>query len=205
MNQRPKTQAEINEYRRRSMIDGTLRSLSEKGVTGTTVRSISGGKAGSRGLIGHYYRSKEDLMAAAFVDLMQTITVAVNRVQARCGNDPVKRLKALPRAMFSTEVFTDLNRGAFLTFWHEIRFNPTVRKANEDIYRDYFKAVKDLFNEAAQQLDVELDTGSAALGLIAMVDGMWLELSIDDKIITRQKAVKLCHHYIEQQLSPIVC
>jgi len=201
MNKRPTKQAEINEYRRRSMIDGALRSLSEKGVSGTTVRSICGGEAGSRGLIAHYFPSKEDLIAAAFVDLMQSITAVVRRVQARHRDNHIESLKALPRAMFSAEVFTEINRGAFLTFWHEIRFNPAVREANRSIYKDYFIEVKELFCLAAEQSGSNLDADSAALGLIAMIDGLWLELSIDEKIITRKKAMNLCTNYIEQQLA----
>lgn len=200
MGQRPAKQAEINEYRRRSMIDGTLRSLSEKGVAGTTVRSICGGEAGSRGLIAHYYASKEDLIAAAFVDLMQTITTAVRQAQSRCGNDKIRQLKTLPRVMFSADVFTEINRGAFLTFWHEIRFNTAVREANKHTYRDYSRDVTALFEEAARQTGVDIDASSAALGLTAMVDGLWLELSINERAISRKKAVALCCNYIDQQL-----
>lgn len=200
MTQRPNKQADINEYRRRSMIDAALLSLAENGVAGTTVRSICGGNAGSRGLIAHYYESKEDLIAAAFLDLMQTITVAVRRAQQRSGDDPVSRLKAVPKTLFSTRIFTEVNRGAFLTFWHEIRFNPTVRKSNRTIYRDYFKEVDGLFEQAAGILNVSIDAACAAYGLIAMIDGLWLELSIYNKGLSRRKAIDLCCNYIDQQL-----
>ena len=132
---------------------------------------------------------------------ISAITAAVRRTQDRCRNDQVERLKALPRAMFSTEVFTEINRGAFLTFWHEIRFNPAVRAANREIYKDYYAEVKQIFCLAAKQAGSDLDADSASLGLIAMIDGLWLELSIDDNIITRKKAVKLCTGFIDQQLS----
>lgn len=200
MVQRPRTQIEINAYRRRSMIEGTLRSLAENGIAGTTVRSICGGEAGSRGLIAHYYSSKEELLAAAFVDLMQTINDTVQRAQARCGDDPVKRLNALPKAMFSTEVFTELNRGAFLTFWHEVRFNEAVRKSNQLSYRDYIAEVSELFERSAAQQQVQIDPDAAALGLVAMIDGLWLEMSIDNRVTSRRKAVKLCCDYISMQL-----
>ena len=199
MSQRPNKQAEINEYRRRSMIDGALRSLAENGVAGTTVRSICGGNAGSRGLIAHYYENKENLIAAAFLDLMQTITESVRRSQQRCDDNPVSQLKAVPRTLFSPKIFTEINRGAFLTFWHEIRFNPTVRRTNSDIYRDYLKEMDGLFEQASKDLNVPIDAACAALGLIAMIDGLWLELSINNKGFSRKKAIDLCCSYIDQQ------
>ena len=49
---RPRTHAEINEYRRRTLIEGALRSLAERGVAGTTVATISKEAGASRGLLG---------------------------------------------------------------------------------------------------------------------------------------------------------
>lgn len=182
------------------MIDGTLRSLSEKGVSGTTIRSICGGASGSRGLIAHYFESKDELLAAAFRHLLNEITEAVRRAQQRVGDDAIEALKALPRTTFSRNVFTSRNSGAFLTLWHEVRFNPSIRRANRDFFQIYMTNVQDLFKEAATQAGAKIDIPSAAFGLIAMIDGLWLEISIDDKACSRKEAVELCCKYIDQQL-----
>lgn len=200
MTRRPRTQPEINEFRRRAMIDGTLRSLSEKGVSGTTIRSICGGASGSRGLIAHYFENKNELLAAAFRDLLGEITESVRRAQERTAGDAVESLKALPRTLFSRDVFTARNKGAFLTLWHEIRFNPSIRRANRDFFKTYMTAVETLFADAAKQQGVKIDLSNAALGLIAMIDGLWLEISIDTQTCSRQEAVDLCCKYIDQQL-----
>jgi len=89
--------------------------------------------------------------------------------------------------MFSPKVFTEINRGAILAFWHEIRFNQAVRKANRDMYRNYFKEVEQVFAQASKTLDIDIDTSSAAHGLIAIIDGLWLKLSIDDREISRKR------------------
>lgn len=197
---RPHTQIEINEYRRQLLIEGTISSMAERGVAGTTVRSISAGAGSSRGLIGHYYASKEELVAEAFRHLFTTVTRQVKEVQARLGGTALDRLRALPTAVFSPAVFTDRNRYAFLAFWHEIRFNPAVRKVNQELYADYARRTQGLFAEAAAESQVSIDHRSAATGLVALIDGLWLELSIDDRVVSRGKAVRLCQRYIDQQL-----
>lgn len=200
MEQRPNNQVEINEFRRRAMIGGTLKSLSERGVSGTTIRSICGGASGSRGLIAHYYASKDELLAAAFHELLSEIKGHVFRAIGKVGDDAVERLKELPRETFSRRVFTEINSGAFLALWHEMRFNPLVRKADRDFYQDYLIQTKGLFAEAGKQVGVTIDVDKAAPGLIAMIDGLWLELSIDAKTASKKQAIELCCEFIDQQL-----
>ena len=199
---RPRTQAEINEYRRQLLIEGTIKSMAERGVAGTTVRSICADAGNSRGLIGHYYANKEDLVAEAFRHLFSMISRHVMEAQARAGGSAIERLRAIPKAVFSPPVFTDMHRAAFLAFWHEIRFNPAVRAINAELYRDYAKRTRALFAEAAAECGVDIDHHGAASGLVALVDGMWLELSIDEKMVARGKAIELCLRYIDQQLFP---
>lgn len=197
--ERPRTQAEINEYRRQLLIEGTIKSMAERGVAGTTVRSICADAGNSRGLIGHYYANKEELVAEAFRHLFSAVTRHVMDVQARAGERAVDRLRAIPKAVFSLPVFTETNRAAFLAFWHEIRFNPAVRAINAELYRDYTKRTRVLFAQAAEECGVDIDHHGAASGLVALIDGMWLELSIDEKMVSRGKAVELCIRYIDQQ------
>jgi TetR/AcrR family transcriptional regulator, transcriptional repressor of bet genes len=196
---RPHTQPEINEYRRQLLVEGTIKSMAERGVGGTTVRSICADAGSSRGLIGHYYASKEELVAEAFRQLFTSVSRSLEG-QVRVGGSAGDRLRAIPRLVFSPPVFTEFNRHAFLAFWHEIRFNPAVREANRELYLDYTRRTQALFGQAAVECKVEIDHRSAAIGLIALIDGLWLELTIDDKAVSVAKAIDLCLHYIDHQL-----
>lgn len=198
--QRPVTQPEINEFRRSRLMEATIALLAEKGVAGATVRAITAAAGTSHGLIGHYYASKEELLAAALDHLFTSVATEVARQVARAGDDPLVRLKAMPRAMFSSQVFTETGSAAFLALWHEIRFNAAVREANRQLYVGYRNRSVGYFRDAAARLGIEIDAESAATGLIAMIDGLWLELSIGAGSTTRQKAVAICHGYIDRQL-----
>jgi TetR/AcrR family transcriptional regulator, transcriptional repressor of bet genes len=198
--ERPRTHPEINEYRRNALIEGTIRSLAEHGVAGTTVRSICAEADSSRGLMSHYFESKEHLLEIAFRYLYDTAANYVAKCQAAVGDDPEKQLRALPMAVFSPKVNTPLIRNAFITFWHEIRFNPLVREANSESYRAYQDRTETLFAAAAKQHGITIDARQASIGLITMIDGHWLVLSTYERMTSRDRAIKCCQNYIDLQL-----
>ena len=196
--ERPATQAQINAFRRRRLMESTIRLMAEKGVSGATVRAITADAGVSHGLIGHYYPTKDDLLVASLEHLFSGVAEDVRHQVDAAGPDPLARLKALPVALFSPKVFTEQNRAAFLALWHEIRFNDAVREANRDFYAGYRQRVRTLF-QAVTGTDAEVD--AAVTGLIALSDGLWLEISIGAGQADSEKAVSLCHAFIEQQIS----
>jgi TetR/AcrR family transcriptional repressor of bet genes len=197
---RPATQVEINEFRRLRLMESTIHLMAEKGVSGATVRAITTDAGVSHGLIGHYYPSKDDLLVASLKHLFSGVTEDVRRHIDAAGPDPMARLKALPEALFSEGVFTARNRAAFLALWHEIRFNEAVREANRHLYVGYHQRVRALF-QAVTPLGSDLD--DAVTGLIALSDGLWLEMSIGAGEGDQQKAIRLCHAFIDQQLQKL--
>ncbi len=198
--QRPRTQPEINEYRRRLLMEATIDMLAKKGVAGATVRAITAAAGTSHGLIGHYYANKDELLVAALQHLFGRIVDDTAKAIEAAGDDMVARLYAWPRAMFSTSVFTPTNRAAFLALWHEIRFNPAVRDANRELYRGYRERAEKRFARAAAQLGRDIDASRATLGLVALIDGLWLDLSLEVGAVDRKGAIQICHDFIDERL-----
>ena len=197
---RPRTHAEINEYRRKSFVEGALLSLAQNGVSGTTVATICKAAGSSRGLLGHYFASKDEVMVAALEHLFGKIADAVKISLERIDRTEIERLMALPEVLFDPSIFSELNRTAFLALWHETRFNMQVRKSNRRLYSDYVDRMEQLFRAAAVEAEVELDARRAALGLIALSDGLWLGLSIHDNVTTNEQAIQICQSYISKEL-----
>lgn len=195
---RPATQAEINEFRRMRLMESTIRLMAEKGVGGATVRAITADAGVSHGLIGHYYPTKDDLLVASLQHLFLGVADDVRSQIDAAGPDPLARLRALPEGLFSASVFTPQNRAAFLALWHEIRFNDAVRDANRDFYSGYRQRVRALFQAVAGP---NADVDQAVSGLIALSDGLWLEISIGAGEADPDKAVALCQAFIDQQLA----
>jgi len=175
--------------------------MAEFGVAGTTLKTICDAAGVSRGLTGHYFASKESLVAEAFKHLFNSLTEQVQKEAAKMGPmSKADRLRAMPAILFSDKVFTSRHRGAFLSFWHEVRFNPLVKKANRELYSDYVKRVESYFEDAARETGAKIDARNAALGLIALMDGLWLGLSIHDQVLSRKQATSLCQLFIDDIL-----
>lgn len=198
--ERPRTHAEINDFRRRALLEGTIRSFAEHGVAGTTNRTICQAAGTSSGLIQHYFETKEKLVAAAFSHLFTRLADAVGDAVAAAGPRAVDRLRAMPRVILSPEIATDETKNAFLTFWHEIRFNPLVRAENKEFYRDYTRRTEMLFADAADELGREIDIAQSAHGLICLLDGLWLNLTMEKPVLSAEEAETICQRYIDGEL-----
>ena len=196
---RPRTHPEINEYRRRTLIEGALRSLAEHGVSGTTVSTISRAAGASRGLLGHYFANKDDVMVAALDHLFGRIAATV-RMAVEATDGPTDKLLAVPASLFSAATFTELNRTALLALWHETRFNDKVRAANRRLYRDYIIRMDLMIRAAAAEQGLEIESRQTALTFIALSDGLWLGLSIHDNVLTGEQAVVICQDQIKRAL-----
>ncbi|GAB5467153.1 MAG: TetR family transcriptional regulator C-terminal domain-containing protein [Rhodospirillales bacterium] len=197
---RPRTQVEINRFRRLALMEGTIESMASHGVAATTVQTITSAAGVSRGLIGHYFDNKEALIAEAFRHLFQEVGVILTaELGRRCGDDAAAQLAAFPEILFSPAVFTPRNRNAFLSFWHEVRFNDLVRRANRELYRDYIDRMTQIVAAAAAAQGLEIDARETALGFIALTDGLWLGLSIHDRLITAAQATDLCRSYLRDR------
>lgn len=198
--ERPRTLPEINEFRRKALIEGCIESMAEYGIGGTTVKTICEAAGASRGLISHYFDSKDDLVAAALKHLYARVAENVALALEASGSSAVDKLHALPGAIFTPPVFNEQNLTAFLGFWHEVRFNDAVRVVNSGLYDAYIQRIENLFADAAVELGKEIDARQAALGIIVLCDGLWLSMSIHDKIASPEEAIEIGCRYIDREL-----
>ena len=139
-------------------------------------------------------------MVAALEYLFGQISLMVKESLDKFDGTAVEKLHQMPSVLFTAPVFTQLNRTAFLALWHETRFNDQVRVANRQLYRNYILRVERMFTAAARELGLKIDARRAALGLIAVSDGLWLGLSIHDDVITGEQAIEICQNYIAREL-----
>ncbi len=198
---RPRTQPEINAFRRSCLIKGTVVSLAERGTAGTSIRTIAAAADVSHGLARHYFETKDDLMAAAYRYLCDLISQSIRSAEETTGGAAIDRLKATPRAVLSPPLFDNVHRLAFLEFWHEIRHNATIAVIHRELYARYRRRIARLFRQAAAETGATVNGRMAAIGLLALLDGLWLELALDDNGYSHADALKLCEIYIDQQLA----
>ena len=165
---------ESADARRADLIEATAAVLAEQGLAGTNVRAICAKAGVSPGLLRHYFGGIDDLVAATYQatsDRMDAIFMAA--VEA-AGDDPRARLAAYLTASFRPPVTDPELLGAWTAFWALARSDARMADIHAASYAGYRARLGELLSACGAP-----DAERLAIMLTAMVDGLWLELSLD--------------------------
>lgn len=193
---RPPTQPEINRFRRASLIRAAIEVVAREGFENATIAKICTAAGVSSGLAAHYFENKDDLLAQAFSRLLDDVGEATAEASHKVGK-PADKLKAIFSTIFSNAVYSPTARSAYLAFWAASLTNPVLLKINKSAYLRFHASVEALFERAAQEQEIKIDARSAAIGVIGLSDGLWLDLAIGVDGFTREDAVRACLDFID--------
>ena len=179
--------------RRQALIDATLRCLSDRGVEQTSVRRISEQAGVSVGLVNHYYRSKDELVADAYAQVADNLLAALTAEVARSGGTARQRLSAFFRASFSAVVLDpDLLR-VWLSFWGMAYRSGAIAQVHDRTYGEYLDVLEQMLADLAREQGLHgLDTRLVAVGIAGLLDGLWVEWCLNTRTFTPEQGVLLC-------------
>jgi TetR/AcrR family transcriptional repressor of bet genes len=198
MRERPETQPEINKFRRETLIQATIQMVAKHGIENTTFVKISEAAGVSRGLPGHYFRDKEDLLCQAYQHLLDLHVAHTTGAAEAAKGDASEGLKAFARACLPSDTSTRHYRTAYLAFWTLSMGNKKMVKITNDSYRVLYESVASLFRDAAEENGIKLDPHEETVALVGMIDGLWLDISIGASGITPKDAVDTISKHIDR-------
>lgn len=79
-----------------------------------------------------------------------------------------------------------------------VRTTPELDALNRDLYRGYRAVITRLMTEAARSRGVTLDAHRATVGLTALIDGLWLEWTLDAEAFSPAEAEAVCQDYLDR-------
>ncbi|MEZ5776807.1 MAG: TetR family transcriptional regulator C-terminal domain-containing protein [Paracoccaceae bacterium] len=164
--------------RQTALISAALDLMAEDGPQAATVRAISGAAGLSQGMIRHHFRTKEELMNAAYKAHMDA-QIAAAENSAIPVTDPARtRLQRLISASLTPPVCDPRAISLWAGFIHMIRRDPAMRATHEAGYlrfRDRLQGlIAALLREAGRDPD-EAEARRLAIACNAVLDGLWLE------------------------------
>ncbi|HEY0596386.1 TetR/AcrR family transcriptional regulator [Sphingopyxis sp.] len=165
---------ESADARRADLIDATAACLAEHGLAGTNVRAICAKAGVSPGLLRHYFGGIDDLVAATYEATSDRMDAIFAAAVDGAGTDPRARLSAYLTASFRPPVTDPELLGAWTAFWALARSDARMADIHAASYAGYRARLGELL-VACGATDAE----RLAIMLTAMVDGLWLELSLD--------------------------
>lgn len=177
---------ESADARRGDLIDATAACLAEVGMAGTNVRAICARAGVSPGLLRHYFAGIDDLVAATYEATSDRMDAIFADAVAGAGTEPHAQLLAYLTASFRPPVTDPELLGAWTAFWALARSNARMANIHADSYAGYRARLGELLTACGAA-----DAERLAIILTAMVDGLWLELSLDAESFGAEAAVAM--------------
>jgi len=177
---------ESADARRAALIEAAAACLAEQGLAGTTVRAICARAGVSPGLLRHYFSGINDLIAATYRATSDRMDAIFADAVERAGADPRARLSAYLTASFRPPVTDPALLGAWTAFWARARSDARMAGIHAESYAGYRERLCELLAACGAT-----DAGRLAILLTAMVDGLWLELSLDPESFGAEAAAAM--------------
>lgn len=198
----PKFRREPPEARREELVTATLACLRKYGHEGVSVRRISAEAGVSMGLINHHFPGIAGLVAAAY-DSLATTLLEASRAHALAPDvEPRGRLHAFFAASFAPDALDpDLFR-TWLVFWSLVPHSAEMRAVHDRTYGETRATLESLLGKLRREPGVPaFRVTSAAIGLSALMDGLWVELSLNPASFAASEAVALCDDWVHSLAS----
>jgi len=180
--------------RRQSLIAATARVLATKGAAGVSVRTICAEAGVSAGLLRHYFASVSHAIAETYRWTGAEIDRALEQAVAAAGRDPRARLLAYLAANFRPPIATPDLLATYVAFWSLTRSDPAVAAVRAEVYGGFRRGLEGLL--LAYRPDLA-GVQVAAAGLTALIDGLWLELSLGQAPFSAEDAEALAAQWLD--------
>ena len=181
--------------RKRQLIEATIASLHAHGFADTTVATISHAAGVSPGIIHHYFGGKAALLAATMRSLLVELRGYVV-AGLRAADGPKARIEAIVDASFTDRQFQPQVIVTWLAFWGQAPHDAGLMR----LQRIYAQRLKSNLRHDLRRLVGDARAATVALGLAAMIDGLWLSFALNHRDLGPDSARALARDYLHRQL-----
>lgn len=178
---RRKFRREGEAQRQGDLIAAALDLIAEGGPQAATVRAIAERAGVTPGLIRHYFRTKEDLIGAAYAAFIAQMTAESHAALAGTDPDPLARLARFVAVALRPPITDERRVGLWAGFLHLVQREPRMRDIHRAGYHDYRDQLQGLIGAAlaaAGRPTGSADLRAEAIACNALIDGLWLEGSV---------------------------
>lgn len=186
------------DIRRQDLLAVTIRCLATLGPRGATGREICRQAGVSHGLLRHYFSNPENLLLETYQELCDNfIDRFAEEVEAE-HPDPWTTIDRLFEVHFSEEWSNPDILGAWIAFWTLVRSNPDFA----EVSRHYNERLQTLLDRAVARLPQgPVPPRDMATLISATMDGLWLDYSLSQERLTRERALDLARTML-RRLAP---
>ena len=198
----PKFRRAAPAVRREALVEATLRCLKKYGHDGVSVRRISAAAGVSIGLINHHFPKKSSLIAETYETLALSLQDSIRAQAENSAAAPRARLSNFFRASFAPELLDPQLFNVWVVFWSMVAHSPEIRAVHDRTYGKYRLILETLLRELVSSgAAPPLKLRPAAISLSAVLDGLWVELSLSPATFKPREAIAICEDWVSAACS----
>jgi TetR/AcrR family transcriptional repressor of bet genes len=162
--------------RRTQLIEATIATISECGLSRTTLTAVARRAGLSHGLVLFHFETKEKLLVETLDYLSDEYRNNWQTALKNCGPAPEQRLAALIDADFSEQVSNPGRVNAWASFWGESQSRPLYLSKCGENDAIYIRTLDGVCAEMNAVHGYTIDPARAARMIRILIEGIWLEM-----------------------------
>jgi AcrR family transcriptional regulator len=121
----------------------------------------------------------------------------IRRQSENKGVSPRDRLSNFFRASFAREILDPQLFNVWLVFWSMVAHSAEIRAVHFSTYAKYRSVLESLLNQlVVSGAAPPIRLRPAAIALSALLDGLWVELSLSSAVFKPREAIALCEDWV---------
>ena len=177
--------------RRDEILSATGRVIARDGIAGATIRAIAREANCSRGILGHYFDDKADILGSALVHSHRR--VGTRMAAAAAGLAGLAALRAVMLEALPLDDRRDLEAQIEISFWGRALGNAQLRDLQHTEFDRLCGRLRGHLTEAAAlgELADGCDVGLATHQLVVLIDGLSAERVLFQDRVTASRQVQM--------------
>jgi TetR/AcrR family transcriptional repressor of bet genes len=186
----------LSDIRRKELRQAAFAVLEREGIAGATLEKVAAQAGASKGIVLHYFRNKQELFEHA---MREANAVLCNAVVARLrqARTSMERLDAVIEGNFEEHLFQPSLCHAWLSLCAEVPRDEKLAR----IQRVIHARMRSNLLSGLHGLASPSDADDIALGVTALIDGLWLRLGLQPGSVSREQAVRQVKDYVAGRLA----
>jgi AcrR family transcriptional regulator len=195
----PRFERKLPDARRQALVEATIECLKRFGHDGLSIRRISAQAKVSIGLINHHFPTKDALVAEAYRYFNSELVGYLRKAVAETKGSPRQQLRAFFEASFSPPNLDSDVLAVWVVFWGLYRHSKDIQRVQSETYHGYVDLLRSMLADLEKEAgELRFNLRLAAIGLTALIDGLWLEWCLDPDNFEPREAVELCEAWIDR-------
>ena len=190
------------DQRREQMLHAALEVISARGYADTRIADVAERAGVSPALVIYYFKTKDQLLTEA-IRYYEDTWYSVGQSRMAGLTSAAARLEEIVAMSVLSEADPEPASSwqLWLDFWAQAARNPEVagvRQKSDERWREMIEALVFQGQEAGEFRPV--DAGSFAIYLSTLMDGLTIQIALEDPVVDSMRAFELCMRFVADQL-----